>query len=160
MSTIKKISSAALGGLILAVLAVLLALYASLPRYTATHTLEGLQQPVEIIRDEQAVTHIYARNELDADYALGHVHAPDRLWQMEFNLRLATGTLAEWLGSSMLPVDRFQRSLGLTDLVRQDFDLLDSGARAILAAYAEGVNAYRDAMPVPPPEYLLLAASP
>src|SRR5690606_38489303 len=60
----------------------------------------------------------------------------------------------------MLPVDRFQRSLGLTDLVRQDFDLLDSGARAILAAYAEGVNAYRDAMPVPPPEYLLLAASP
>lgn len=160
MSTIKKISSAALGGLILAVLAVLLALYASLPRYTATHTLEGLQQPVEIVRDEQAVPHIYARNELDAYYALGYVHAQDRLWQMEFNLRLATGTLAEWLGSSMLPVDRFQRSLGLTDLVRQDFDLLDSGARAILAAYAEGVNAYRDAMPVPPPEYLLLAASP
>lgn len=160
MSPIKKISSAVFGGLILAVLAVSLALYASLPRYTATRTLDGLQHPVEIIRDEQAVPHIYARNELDAYYALGYAHAQDRLWQMEFNLRVATGTLAEWFGGSMLPVDRFQRNLDLTSLVSQDFDLLDSDARAILAAYAEGVNAYRDAMPVPPPEYLLLAASP
>jgi penicillin amidase len=160
MSIIKKISSAIFGGSILAVLAVLLALYASLPRYTATLTLEGLQHPVEILRDEQAVPHIYAHSELDAYYALGYTHAQDRLWQMEFNLRFATGTLAEWFGGSMLSIDRFQRRLGLSGLISQDFNLLDTDTRAILAAYAEGVNAYRDAMPVPPPEYLLLAASP
>jgi len=160
MSRVKKISSMAFGGIILVALAVLLALYASLPRYTATLTLEGLQHPVEIIRDEHAVPHIYARSELDAYFALGYTHAQDRLWQMEFNLRVATGTLAEWFGGSVLPVDRFQRSLGLADLISRDFDQLDSGARAILAAYAEGVNAYREAMPVPPPEYLALAASP
>lgn len=160
MSRVKKISLTAFGGIILAVIAVFIAPYASLPRYTATLTLEGLQHPVEIIRDEHAVPHIFARSELDAYFALGYTHAQDRLWQMEFNLRVATGTLAEWFGESMLPVDRFQRSLGLADLISRDFDQLDSDARAILAVYAEGVNAYRDAMPVPPPEYLLLAASP
>ncbi len=160
MSRLKKIGLVTCGGIVLAILALSLALYASLPRYTATLVLEGLRDPVEIIRDEHAVPHIYANNELDAYYALGFVHAQDRLWQMEFNLRAATGTLAEWLGSSVLPIDRFQRSLGLSDVVKQDFDQLDSGTRAILTAYAAGVNAYRDTMSVPPPEYLFLAASP
>src|SRR5690606_6828247 len=122
--------------------------------------LPGLQHTVEIIRDEQAVPHIYAENELDAYFALGFIHAQDRLWQMEFNLRAATGTLAEWFGSSMLPVDRFQRSLGLTEAVDQDLDQLDSETRAILSAYSEGVNAYRSEIQVLPPEYLLLAISP
>ncbi|MCW5618525.1 MAG: penicillin acylase family protein [Nitrosomonas sp.] len=160
MSRLKKISLITCGGIILAILALSLALYASLPRYTATLELEGLQDSVEIIRDEHAVPHIYANNELDAYYALGFVHAQDRLWQMEFNLRVATGTLAEWFGSSMLPIDRFQRTLGLAGLVNQDFDRLDVHTRAILAAYTQGVNAYRNTVPVPPPEYLFLAASP
>lgn len=160
MTISKKISLLAIFSITLGSLAFLLALYASLPRYTATLTLEGLQHPVELVRDEHAVPHIYARNELDAYYALGFSHAQDRLWQMEFNLRAAAGTLAEWFGSRMLPVDRFQRNLGLADLASQDFDHLDADTRAILTAYAAGVNAYRDSMQVPPPEYLFLAASP
>ena len=160
MTISKKISLLAFLSITLGGLAFLLALYTSLPRYTATLTLEGLRHPVELMRDEHAVPHIYARNELDAYYALGFTHAQDRLWQMEFNLRAAAGTLAEWFGSSMLPVDRFQRNLGLADLAGQDFDHLDFNTRAILTAYAAGVNAYRDTMHVPPPEYLFLAASP
>ncbi len=160
MSISKRISLILFTSVVLLILAASLALFASFPRYSATHTLPGLQHAVEIIRDEQAVPHIHAENELDAYFALGFIHAQDRLWQMEFNLRAATGTLAEWFGSSMLPVDRFQRSLGLTEAVDRDLDQLDSETRAILSAYARGVNAYRSEIQVPPPEYLLLAVSP
>lgn len=160
MTNMKKISLLAFSGLAVCCVAFVIALYASLPRYTATLTHEKLRQPVELIRDEHAVAHIYAHNERDAYYALGFAHAQDRLWQMEFNLRAASGTLAQWFGSSMLSIDRFQRSLGLADLAGQDFETLDSDTRAILAAYAAGVNAYRDSIFVPPPEYLFLGTSP
>jgi penicillin amidase len=42
-----------------------------------------------------AVPHIYAQNETDAYYALGYVHAQDRLFQMEMIRRAASGRLSE-----------------------------------------------------------------
>src|SRR5215468_8225771 len=44
----------------------------------------GLHQPVDVIRDEWGVPHIYAQNTEDLFYAQGYVMAQDRLWEMEW----------------------------------------------------------------------------
>src|SRR5262245_7087748 len=85
----------------------------SLPQVDGTIEVAGLRAPVAIVRDRWAIPHIEADRLLDASFALGFVHAQDRLWQMEFERRLGAGRLAEVLGAAALPSDRFMRSLGL-----------------------------------------------
>ena len=65
---------------------------------TTTLTADGLQQPVEIIRDRWGIAHIYAKNEHDLFFAQGYNAARDRLFQFEMWRRQATGTVAEILG--------------------------------------------------------------
>jgi penicillin amidase len=86
---------------------------ASQPAFEGTLALPGLADSVQVRRDAQAIPTIVASNEHDAIFVLGFVHAQDRLWQMEFNRRLASGRLAEVLGASALPTDQFLRTLGV-----------------------------------------------
>ena len=51
------------------------------------------------MRDRHGIPHIYAASLEDAHFALGFVHAQDRLWQMEMNRRIGSGRLAEILGA-------------------------------------------------------------
>ncbi|GAB4530611.1 MAG: penicillin acylase family protein [Anaerolineae bacterium] len=112
------------------------------PQVSGEVVIPGLQAPVEIIRDEWGVPHIYAQNEHDLFLAQGYVHAQDRLWQMEFNRRIGSGTLSAALGDATLDADRFLRTIGLRRAAEKDWALLDSETRGILEAYAAGVNAY------------------
>ena len=52
---------------------------ASQPSTAGTLQLTGLRERVTIVRDRNAVPRIAAANALDAYYALGFVHAQDRL---------------------------------------------------------------------------------
>jgi len=85
---------------------------ASQPVHEGTISVVGLGAPVDVRRDEQGIPTLVAKSEHDALFALGFVHAQDRLWQIEFNRRLASGRLSEVLGPSALPTDRFLRTLG------------------------------------------------
>ncbi len=72
--------------LLLAVAAVLAGrayLRSSLPQLEGTVQVSGISGPVDIIRDRDAVTHVFAATRLDTFYGLGYAHAQDRLWQME-----------------------------------------------------------------------------
>ncbi len=133
----------------------------SLPETTGTISLDGIKAPVEIVRDRDGVPHIFARSEEDAAFALGFVHAQDRLWQMEQTRRFAAGRLSELVGAAALPLDRLSRTLGLERLAESSLAALDPPLRAKLDAYTAGVNAYlthhRGAWP---PEFVLLNASP
>ena len=60
-----------------------------------TVRVAGLSAPIEIVRDADAIPHIFAANKLDALFGLGYVHAQDRLWQMEFQRRIGFGRLSE-----------------------------------------------------------------
>ena len=115
------------------------------PQTSGTITLDGLSAPVEIIRDKDGVPHIYAQNERDLFFAQGYVHAQDRLWQMEFNRRIGSGTLSAVVGEGTLETDRFLRTVGLRRNAEHDWTLIDADTQAILEAYAQGVNAYIDA---------------
>lgn len=133
----------------------------SLPSYSGKATLVGLDRPATVVRDRNAVPHIAAESVADALFALGYVHAQDRLWQMEFNRRIGAGRLAEIVGEGALPTDRFLRTLGLYRLVESNYAKLDEETRSGLEAYARGVNAFLDARLGPlPPEFLILGVKP
>ena len=71
----------------------------ALPLVNGKINLDGLDQPIEIIRDEWGISHIFAKNQGDLFYGQGFVHAQDRLWQMELNRRTAQGRLSEIFGT-------------------------------------------------------------
>lgn len=114
----------------------------SLPVTSGTLRLTGLQAPVEVVRDTDAVAHIYAGNELDLYRALGFVHAQERLWQMELQRRVAGGTLAEVFGPGAVSSDRLLRTVGLRRAASSAWQQLPSDTRKIVDAYVEGINAY------------------
>ncbi len=113
-----------------------------LPKTQGTLAVPGLQGRVEIIRDRWAVPHIYADSADDLFFAQGYVHAQDRLWQMEFQRRLAAGRLSEVVGEATVEYDRIFRTLGIYRAAEADAAALDDEARRALDAYAAGVNAY------------------
>src|SRR3989304_2513778 len=64
------------------------------PKARGRGKLRAVRAEVEILRDRWGVPHIYAGNLHDVFFAMGYAQAQDRLWQMEFNRRLASGTRA------------------------------------------------------------------
>ena len=130
--------------IVLCVLSVLLIYYLasrSLPDYTATADVGGLQAPLEIVRDNANVPHILATTDHDAFFALGFVHAQDRLWQMIVLRRTAQGRLSEVFGASTLETDTLMRRLDIYRLSVASVDEQSGPGRAALEAYAAGVNA-------------------
>jgi penicillin amidase len=91
-------------------------------------------------RDAIGVPHITAANWEDAIFLQGFVTAQDRLWQMDGLRRLAAGELSEIVGSSALEVDRDARRLRMRRMAEEDYRTLPPADRAVLAAYARGVN--------------------
>ncbi|HUF87729.1 MAG TPA: penicillin acylase family protein [Thermohalobaculum sp.] len=114
----------------------------SLPEYSGTLALDGLDAEVRITRDASAVPHIRAQTDADAFFALGLVHAQDRLWQMELNRRAAQGTLSAMFGTPTVGVDRLVKTLDLYGHARRAVAHQTEATQAALEAYAAGVNAW------------------
>ncbi len=114
-----------------------------LPRVRGIMQAEGLVEPVTISRDAHGYVRIEATSVNDAVFAQGYAHAQDRLWQMEMNRRVGSGRLAELFGELALPADTFLRRLGLRRAAESDLGELEPGEKALLEAYAAGVNAGR-----------------
>ncbi|MFP4374499.1 MAG: penicillin acylase family protein [Spirochaetaceae bacterium] len=112
------------------------------PKTRGEVTVGGLDAPVEVLRDENGIPHIFAETTRDMYFAQGYVHAQDRFWQMDFWRRIGAGRLSELLGSATLSTDVFLRTMGFSELARQEYQAMAAGPRAALDAYARGVNAY------------------
>ncbi len=132
----------------------------SLPQAEGTLRLPGLKAEITVLRDTWGIPHIYAASVDDAMFALGFVHAQDRLWQMEMNRRIGAGRLAEVLGPRALETDKFLRTLGVRRAAQASLRGLDPETRVTLEAYAAGVNAFLATGPVLPPEFWLLRVEP
>jgi penicillin amidase len=116
-----------------------------LPTLNTTLILDGLQHPVEVYWDKYGVPHVYAKNRNDMFYAMGYLHAQDRLWQMELQRRVVTGTMSEVFGETTLTVDRIFRTLGLFHKAKNDWTVFEKSHREYVkgfTAYVEGVNEY------------------
>lgn len=112
------------------------------PEASGTVAVEGLGALVSIRRDERGIPHVEAEGEEDAFFGLGFVHAQDRLAQMLWLVRLARGRSAEVIGPAGLPADRVARTLDLGGLASAELARLDDAPRALVEAYARGVNAH------------------
>jgi acyl-homoserine lactone acylase PvdQ len=134
----------------------------SLPQVDGTSTVAGLSGPIDIVRDADAIPHVYAANKHDALFGLGYVHAQDRLWQMELQRRIGHGRLSEVLGEAALPQDRFLRTVGFGRAARAAWASMPGWATDQINAYVAGVNAFLSTHhgSALPPEFSLLRFEP
>ena len=129
---------------LLIVLAVAGLVWASMPGGDLNAAIPGLLGRVSITLDDDAIPRIAAGSDIDAAAALGFLHARERLFQMDLMRRAAGGELSELLGSFTLGNDRLMRVLGVRRSAQADLPLQTPEARALLDAYARGVNAWID----------------
>lgn len=146
MKILKRILIGLLAVIVLVFIAGYIYLQATAPSYSGNVTLDGLKGEVEVLYDNYGVPHIYAQNEEDAYYALGYVHAQDRLFQMEMLRRAAGGRLSEILGEDLIPVDKLFRTLGINKFAKEHaerFLSTDTAAfQKAALAYQKGINQY------------------
>jgi len=120
----------------------------------------GPSAPIEILVDARGVPQVWARTDADARFALGWLHAAERLFQMELTRRMARGELAELFGEQAASLDVEQRRLGFAWQVARDSATMPAEARAQIAQYVAGINAWiAQAKPLPP-EFVLLGFQP
>ena len=114
----------------------------ALPDLARPVQVPGLDARVEVWRDPEGIPHVRAASVRDAFVAQGVVHAQDRLWHMEYDRRRAAGRWAEYVGAPGVGDDVLMRRLRLVESARTDYDALNRETRAMLEAYADGVNAF------------------
>jgi penicillin amidase len=135
-------------------------LRASLPPLDGELRAVGLKATVHITRDDLGVPTIDAANRFDLAYGTGFVHGQDRIFQMDLSRRLAAGELAELFGARALPADRRTRLFRLRSVARQVLAGASEPQRALLEAYARGVNAGLASLRSRPWEYWVLGTPP
>jgi penicillin G amidase len=108
------------------------------------------RSPARILTEKNGLPHVVARTETDMAFLQGYAHARDRLFQLDSQRRVASGTLAELVGPGAIASDVQFRTLGLRRAGERSLAVASPEARAVLAAYAAGVNAYASANPLPP----------
>jgi|TARA_B110000090_G_scaffold84815_1_gene96445 penicillin amidase len=113
----------------------------SLPDYNNTIKVSDLSSTAEIVRDTANVPHLFGASDHDTLFALGYVHAQDRLWQMTMLRRTAQGRLSELFGETTLATDMVVRRLGLYRAAHRSLSALRPDTLDKLEAYSQGVNA-------------------
>jgi len=106
--------------------------------------LEGVAEPVEIIKDQWGISHIFAQNQKDLFFTQGFNVARDRLFQLEIWRRQATGTLAEILGPKALEKDIGARLLKARVDMKREMSHYHPQGEEIIASFVRGINAYID----------------
>ncbi|WP_069131723.1 penicillin acylase family protein [Rhodohalobacter halophilus] len=113
-----------------------------LPDYSATISIEGINEPVDIHWDPYGVPYIHAGSEEDLYFAVGYVHAQERLWQMTLQQLAAEGRFAEFLGQELVEIDKYQRTLGFWETAQKLNEQASPEILNRLQSYADGVNEY------------------
>ena len=113
----------------------------SFPKANGELQISGLNNSVNIYRDNMGIPNIYAASSHDLFLAQGYVHAQDRFWQMDFWRHIGSARLAEMFPSEV-DTDIFLRALGWRQLAEQEYQLLEPELKSMLEAYSEGINAY------------------
>ncbi len=154
-----RLGGAAAAFLLLLLCGAAAAFWWTLPPTSQTLRIADLSHPVSVSLDGYGIPHITAATAEDAAAALGFLHARDRMFQMELMRRVGSGRVAEIAGPAGLPIDRMMRVLGVRERAAAAYTVLPATTRALLDAYARGVNAEIAARGrFIAPEFLLLGA--
>jgi len=132
----------------------------STAQYEGKIELSAIQSPVEITFDAKGIPQIWAETNADMYYALGRLHASERLFQMELVRRFARGELSEIFGADAFQLDLKQRRIGFYGKAKKDAKDLSPETRSVLESYCSGVNDWIDQKSVLPPEFVVLGLTP
>lgn len=133
---------------LIAGIGILFWLHYLLPDYNGKIKSDLLSSDVDVYYDEYAIPHIYAQNENDAWFALGYVHAQERLFQMEMLRRVGAGRLSEIFGADLINIDKLFRALDISGIAHRSaekyFSGSDSAYQQLTLSYLKGINYYID----------------
>ncbi len=118
--------------------------------------IAGIDNPIEITFDEMGIPQVWAKTERDGYFAVGWLHASDRMFQMDLTRRVSQGKLSELLGASTLEFDISQRQIGHDRIADKALNELSEENSNRLGAYTDGINAYREKARALPFEYRFL----
>jgi len=107
-------------------------------------SLKGIKSEIKIYRDDFGIPYIEATNEDDLFFALGFVHAQDRLFQMDITRRAGMGRLSEILGTNALDFDLMFKVTGFDEIARRLYENASPESKKICKAYTDGINSYLD----------------
>lgn len=109
------------------------------PRAITTKTLRAQSQnKIDVAIDNYGIPFIKAQNLHDAAYALGFMHARDRLFQLDLIRHAALGKTAELFGERGLSFDKKARIL--TYRLDEQLSTLSDREKQLLESYIRGVN--------------------
>ena len=102
---------------------------------------------VEIVRDGFGVPHINGKTDADAAFGLAFAHAEDDFSTIEEVVSMTRGRYGAIAGQDGAQVDFVFHFLGVRDTVERRYDEIPADVRAVLDAYAAGLNHYSDKHP-------------
>ncbi len=114
----------------------------SLPEYNATLISEKITENIIIYTDSIGIPYIKVNNDNDAAFALGFLHARERLFSMDLYRRAGEGRLSEIFGKRTLKFDELFRTIGIARTIKTNLGKYDKTVLSLLKSYSEGVNFY------------------
>ncbi len=102
---------------------------------------------VEIVRDAFGVPHINGKTDADAAYGLAYAHSEDDFGVLQEVVAMTRGRAGAILGSEGAPIDYVEQLLGVRTTIARDYDSIPADVRAVMDAYAAGLNHYADKHP-------------
>ncbi|MBE0573165.1 MAG: penicillin acylase family protein [Ignavibacteriaceae bacterium] len=114
----------------------------SLPVYEGELNALTLKSEVKIYFDSLAVPYIIAESDEDVSFALGYLHARERMFSMDMIRRAGEGRLSEIFGVETLPFDKMFRTVGLRKTAEMIKSKMNPEGLKLLEAYSRGVNFY------------------
>jgi penicillin amidase len=117
-------------------------LSSSLPEYEGEISAAGISGETDIYRDSLGIPYIYAGSDEDAAFALGYLHAQERLFSMDLVRRAGEGRMSEIFGSQTLPFDKMFRTVGIRNFAYENINRINPDVRRILEAYSKGINRF------------------
>jgi acyl-homoserine-lactone acylase len=115
---------------------------------------EARAENVTIIRDEWGVPHIYAPTDADAVFGLMYAQAEDDFPRIERNFLVSQGRLAEAEGEAALWQDLRMKLFIDPDEMRAMYAQSPQWLRALMDAWADGLNYYLHTHPEASPRVL------
>lgn len=121
----------------------------------------GVTGEVSIHRDALGIPHILASGDQDLFFGFGVAMAQDRLFQLDYLRRKATGRLSEVIGPDAFATDEIAHTVGLPHIADNEWPRLSHETQQLLESFSAGVNQVIAAMgELLPVEFALLDYQP
>lgn len=113
-----------------------------------------MARTVTIYRDRYGIPHVFARTDPGAVFGFAYAQAEDNFLRLEDNFIRALGRASEVHGERSIDDDRLNRALEIPRLAWEEYNRIDARTRALVDAFADGVNFYLATHPATTPRLL------